>query len=67
MQKIVIDKNQLARKLSEIKGTGRVMVELSIVPGEKDDGIFSPAFLHVGCIGPEGTYEDHESVDDYIG
>lgn len=66
LKRIMVDKNQLERKLAEISATGRVLVELSIVPGETDGGIFRPPFLHVGCLRQDGTYEDHESIDECL-
>lgn len=64
MQRIIVDKNQLERKLAEMRRVDSKFIELCITPGQIDGEEFNPAFLHFGCIRSDGTYEDHESIDE---
>jgi hypothetical protein len=64
MQKIIVDKNLLSQKLEEMQNGDSTLIELCIVPGEIDDEAVNPAFLHFGFIRQNGTYEDHESIDE---
>ena len=61
--KILISRNELEKKLAQ--GSGGQLIELCIVPQQSDSGCLSPAFLHVGSIHTDGTYEDLESIDEY--
>lgn len=58
---IVIDQKLLEKKIS----SGNFQfIELCIVPSENDSGAYHPAFLHLGGIRPDNTYEDLEGVDE---
>lgn len=64
MQRIVVNKKLLEKKIAEMRNGKSGLVEICIVPAQTDGEIFSPAFLHFGCAYPDGTYEDHESIDE---
>lgn len=64
MQRIFVDKKQLEKKVAEMRNGSSGFVEVCIIPGQTDGGIFSPAFLHLGFVSPDGTYEDHEGIDE---
>ena len=61
MQRIIVEKNQLERKLAEMRRADSKFIELCIAPSQLDGENFNPAFLHFGCIRSDGTYEAHES------
>lgn len=61
MERIFVDKNSLAEKIADIEGEGNI--ELCIIPPQNDCGKTNPAFLHVGFLHNDGTYEDLESID----
>lgn len=64
MQRIIVEKNQLERKLAELRTANSKFIELCIAPGQIDGEEFNPAFLHFGCFRSDGSYEDHESIDE---
>ena len=66
MQRIFVNKQQLEKKLKELADGSSGIVELCIVPAQTDGGVFNPAFLHFGCVEPDGTYRDHESIDECV-
>lgn len=61
MERIFVDKNSLVKKISDICGEGKI--ELCIIPQQNDCGKANPAFLHIGFLHDDGTYEDLESID----
>ena len=66
MQKIWIEKNLLEKKLAEITKKDMRLIELCIVPPQKDGECAAPAFLHIGCTDlGESSYEDLESIDEF--
>jgi len=62
LSKIVIDERMLSEKISCAKDGDSI--ELTIVPPQDDDGVHSPAFLHLALIHTGGIYEDIESIDE---
>lgn len=61
MERIFVDKDSLMKKIANICGKGKM--ELSIIPQQDDCGNVNPAFLHIGFLHDDGTYEDLESID----
>lgn len=61
--KILVNRSELEKKLALAK-TGK-LIEFCIVPSQVDSGKFNPAFLHIGTVHTDGTYEDLESVCEY--
>ena len=61
MERIFVDKNSLVKKIATIRGEGKI--ELCIIPQQNDCGKINPAFLHIGFLHSDGTYEDLESID----
>ena len=64
LSKIIVDEKMLSEKISCAKDGDSI--ELTIVPAQNDDGVHSPAFLHLALIHTGGLYEDIESIDAYI-
>ena len=64
METIIVDKALLDDKLSQAKDGD--LIELTIVPSQNDCGHYSPSFLHLASIHNRNTYEDLESIDDYL-
>ncbi|CAB1243334.1 conserved protein of unknown function [Ruminococcaceae bacterium BL-6] len=64
MEKIVIEKKLLERKLAQSE-QGR-FIELCIVPAQTDCGENNPAFLHIASIHNNGFYEDMETIDECL-
>ena len=60
--KIIVDEKMLSEKISCAKDGDSI--ELTIVPPQDDDGVHSPAFLHLALIHTGGIYEDIESIDE---
>ncbi len=63
IMRILVDKRELEKKLEQAKKGN--LIEFCIVPSQMDSGRFHPAFLHIGTVHMDGTYEDLESVSEY--
>ncbi len=61
--KILVPKNEVEKKLLQARNGN--LIEFCIVPSQFDSGNFSPAFLHLGAVHNDGTYEDLESIYEY--
>lgn len=64
MQKIIVERTLLKKKVMEIERDGIEFVELYIVPGQREDSRNYPAFLHFEGISKRGAHKDYESVDE---
>ena len=63
MVKIIVDKEMLREKLSQVKDGD--LIELAVIPSQNDRGDYVPAFLHLAAI-HKGIYEDLESIDESV-
>ena len=61
--RIMVTKEELERKLTQVSHND--LIELCIVPAQKDGAEYHPAFLHLGFI-HNGQYYDLESIDAYF-
>ena len=61
--RIMVTKEELERKLTQVSHND--LIELCIVPAQKDGAEYNPAFLHLGFI-HNGQYYDLESIDAYF-
>lgn len=61
--RILVTKEELDRKLTQVSHND--VIELCIVPAQKDGAEYNPAFLHLGFI-HNGQYYDLESIDAYF-
>lgn len=64
MKKIRLNLRPLLDKLLEMENDKMSYAELSIVPGQIDQGSEQPAFLHLDGFSGGGTRTDYESVDE---
>lgn len=64
MQKIIVERSTLKKKVLEIERDGMEFVELHIVSCQQEDGRLYPAFLHFEGISKRGVHKDYESVDE---
>lgn len=61
--KILVPRKELEKKLMQAK-SGK-LIEFCIVPSQLDSGRLNPAFLHIGTVHNDGTYEDLEGIYEY--
>ena len=61
--RILVARNELEEKLTQA-GKGK-LIEFCIVPPQLDAGKLNPAFLHIGTVHNDGTYEDLEGICEY--
>lgn len=62
--RIKLNLRSLLDKLLEMDKDKVSYVELHLVPGQIDEGIQNPAFLHFDGITKRGEYRDYESIDE---
>lgn len=67
MQKIIVERAKLRKKLMEIERDGMDLVELRIVPCQTEEEEMHPAFLHLEGVSKRGARKDYESVDEFSG
>jgi len=60
--KIIVDKKMLSNKIAGVKDGD--LIELAIIPSQRDDGNCAPAFLHLTAIHTQEAYEDLENIDE---
>lgn len=61
--RILVARNELEEKLTQAK-KGK-LIEFCIVPSQFDAGKLNPAFLHIGTVHNDGTYEDLDGICEY--
>ena len=67
MQKIIVERSKLEKKLRELERDGMDFVELYMVPCQEEENHMYPAFLHMEGITKRGVYKDYESIDEFSG
>lgn len=65
MQKIIVERAKLKKKIMEIERDGMDFVELHIIPCQEEEDSLNPAFLHFEGIAKNGSHKDYESVDEF--
>lgn len=65
MQKIIVERAKLKKKVLEIERDGMEFVELHIIPCQEEEDNLYPAFLHFEGISKDGAHKDYESVDEF--
>lgn len=65
MEKIVISIKTLQTVLENMENDHMDLIELSIVPRQKDNRITYPAFLHMDGVSNRGALKDYEGIDEF--